>query len=100
MQQSHRDYNTLHHNVYEFDWLTYQYPLYEHVIVLLRELRSAKHKSSQQLYSCLSHTCGVVHQTTMDATLHVGLQKWTRKCQIHGGKNDFTRIEVKTACIM
>lgn len=60
---------------------TYQYPLYEHVIVLLSELRSAEHKSAQQLYSRLSHTGGVVHQPTMDATLHVRLQRWTRKCQ-------------------
>lgn len=57
---------------------TYQYPLYEHVIVLLSELGSAEHKSAQQLYSCLSHAGGVVHQTTMDPTLHVGLQKWRR----------------------
>lgn len=65
----------------ESDWATYQYPLYEHVIVLLSELGSAEHKSAQQLYSCLSHAGGVVHQTTMDATLHVRLQKWRRKCQ-------------------
>lgn len=55
------------------DQETYQYPLYEHVIVLLGELWSTEHKSAKQLNSCLSHTRGVVHQTTVDATLHVRL---------------------------
>lgn len=69
------------------DWATYQYPLYEHVIVLLSKLRSTEHKSAQQLYSRLSHTCGVVHQTTMDATLHVGLKNGQGSVSTKTGKN-------------
>lgn len=58
----------------KYEWATHQYPLYEHVIILLSELRSAQYKLAQQLYSCLSHTCRVVHQTTMNAALHVRLK--------------------------
>lgn len=80
-----RPHNTMMHK--KSDWPIYQYPLYEHVIVLLSKLRSAKHKSAQQLYSRLSHTCGVVHQTTMDATLHVGLQNGQDSVSTYTGKN-------------
>lgn len=62
------------HHTIKFEWATHQYPLYEHVIILLSELRSAQYKLAQQLYSCLSHTCRVVHQTTMNAALHVRLK--------------------------
>lgn len=80
-----RHHNTMMHK--KSDWSIYQYPLYEHVIVLLSKLRSAEHKSAQQLYSRLSHTCGVVHQTTMDATLHVGLQNRQDSVSTYTGKN-------------
>lgn len=53
----------------------YQYPLDQHVVVLLCELGSAQHKTPQQLHSSLAYTGGVVHQTTMDPTLHVQLMR-------------------------
>lgn len=56
------------------DGSTHQDPLDEHVVILLGELRSAQYKLAQQLHSRLSHTGGVVHQATMNATLHIRLQ--------------------------
>lgn len=52
----------------------YQYPFDEHVVVLLNELRSTEHKTTKELHSCLSHTGGVVHEATMNPTLHIQLK--------------------------
>ena len=52
----------------------YQYPFNEHVVVLLDELRSAEDKATKKLNSCLSYTGGVVHEATMNPTLHIQLK--------------------------
>ncbi len=59
----------------------YQYSFNEHVIVLLNELRSTEHKTAKELHSCLSHTSGVVHEATMNATLHIQLKTKRGDCQ-------------------
>lgn len=54
---------------------SYQYPLDEHVVVLLCQLRSTQHKPSQQLNRCFPHTGGVIHQPPMNTALHIRLHK-------------------------
>ena len=53
---------------------SHQYPLDEHVVVLLGELRPAQHEAPQQLHGRLAHAGGVVHETTVHPALHVRLQ--------------------------
>lgn len=72
-------YNTLTHpEVWqkgkEESLTNYQYPFNEHVIVLLNQLRSTEHKPAKELHGCLSDTGGVVHEATMNPTLHIQLK--------------------------
>lgn len=41
--------------------VTHQYPLDEHVVVLLGQLRATQDESAEQLDSGLPHTGGVIH---------------------------------------
>lgn len=52
----------------------YQYPLNEHVVVLLNELRPAQHKTAEELHGRLAHAGGVVHEAAVNATLHIQLK--------------------------
>lgn len=56
------------------DKQTYQYSFNQHIIILLSKLRPTEDKSTQQFYCCFPDTSGVVHQASMNSSLHIKLK--------------------------